>query len=156
MRRGKVSVAVVLLEANLQVIPILLIHSERSSSENFGKICCSQKNIQNVAAFSNREAFCYQCEDIFDNIALDMEISPHKDRNTQLSVSQDEEQRHLRCTQPGDEATPPQPSPDRGARVLFRCSKTTQRNKQVAMGRKKFNMDPKKVLWVVVNLGELG
>lgn len=25
------------------------------------------------------------------------------------------------------------------------CSKTTQRNKQIAMGRKKFNMDPKKV-----------
>lgn len=24
-------------------------------------------------------------------------------------------------------------------------SKTTQRNKQIAMGRKKFNMDPKKV-----------
>lgn len=28
---------------------------------------------------------------------------------------------------------------------LFFCSKTTQRNKQIAMGRKKFNMDPKKV-----------
>ncbi|ELV12272.1 Cytohesin-3 [Tupaia chinensis] len=26
-------------------------------------------------------------------------------------------------------------------------SKTTQRNKQIAMGRKKFNMDPKKFLW---------
>lgn len=25
------------------------------------------------------------------------------------------------------------------------CSKTSQRNKQIAMGRKKFNMDPKKV-----------
>lgn len=29
--------------------------------------------------------------------------------------------------------------------MFFRCSKTTQRNKQIAMGRKKFNMDPKKV-----------
>lgn len=29
---------------------------------------------------------------------------------------------------------------------LFKTnSKTTQRNKQIAMGRKKFNMDPKKV-----------
>lgn len=28
---------------------------------------------------------------------------------------------------------------------LCLCSKTTQRNKQIAMGRKKFNMDPKKV-----------
>lgn len=28
--------------------------------------------------------------------------------------------------------------------VLF-CRKNMQRNKQVAMGRKKFNMDPKKV-----------
>lgn len=37
------------------------------------------------------------------------------------------------------------PSPDGGLRVLFVCSKTTQRNKQIAMGRKKFNMDPKKV-----------
>lgn len=27
------------------------------------------------------------------------------------------------------------------------CRKNMQRNKQVAMGRKKFNMDPKKVLW---------
>lgn len=29
--------------------------------------------------------------------------------------------------------------------VVFFCSKTSQRNKQIAMGRKKFNMDPKKV-----------
>lgn len=29
--------------------------------------------------------------------------------------------------------------------ILFSCSKTSQRNKQIAMGRKKFNMDPKKV-----------
>lgn len=28
---------------------------------------------------------------------------------------------------------------------FFNYSKTTQRNKQIAMGRKKFNMDPKKV-----------
>lgn len=28
------------------------------------------------------------------------------------------------------------------------CSKSTQRNKQIAVGRKKFNMDPKKVLWL--------
>lgn len=28
---------------------------------------------------------------------------------------------------------------------VFFCSKTSQRNKQIAMGRKKFNMDPKKV-----------
>ncbi|KAJ3600907.1 hypothetical protein NHX12_031880, partial [Muraenolepis orangiensis] len=33
-------------------------------------------------------------------------------------------------------------------------SKTTQRNKQIAMGRKKFNMDPKKVLQAFVELHE--
>lgn len=55
-----------------------------------------KKPTQNVAAFSNREAFSYQSEDIVtgfngkDNIALvlplDMEaLSPHKDRNTQMS-----------------------------------------------------------------------
>lgn len=92
MCRGKVSVGVVLLEADLQVIPIPLIHSERSYSEHLG-----QNTIQNVAAFSHREAFSYQSEDILlgfngkDDIALvvalDMELlSPHKDRKTQLSV----------------------------------------------------------------------
>lgn len=30
--------------------------------------------------------------------------------------------------------------------VLCPCSKTLQRNRKMAMGRKKFNMDPKKVL----------
>lgn len=35
-----------------------------------------------------------------------------------------------------------------GAQSCFMpCRKNMQRNKQVAMGRKKFNMDPKKVLW---------
>lgn len=29
--------------------------------------------------------------------------------------------------------------------MILCCSKTSQRNKQIAMGRKKFNMDPKKV-----------
>lgn len=91
------------LEVNLQGVPILLIHSE-----NLGKSGLANKNIQSVAAFSNREAFHYQSEDIFngkDNalvFPLDMELlSPHKDRNTQLSVSHkrrssvDEEQRRL-------------------------------------------------------------
>ena len=30
--------------------------------------------------------------------------------------------------------------------ALCPCSKTLQRNRKMAMGRKKFNMDPKKVL----------
>lgn len=30
--------------------------------------------------------------------------------------------------------------------ALCLCSKTLQRNRKMAMGRKKFNMDPKKVL----------
>lgn len=30
--------------------------------------------------------------------------------------------------------------------TLCPCSKTLQRNRKMAMGRKKFNMDPKKVL----------
>lgn len=35
-----------------------------------------------------------------------------------------------------------------GAQSCFMpCRKNMQRNKQVAMGRKKFNMDPKKVVW---------
>lgn len=36
--------------------------------------------------------------------------------------------------------------------MFLHCSKTTQRNKQIAMGRKKFNMDPKKVLCILVVL----
>lgn len=70
----------------------------------------------------------------------------------QVSARRDPER-----TWPGVKATPPQPSPDRGVCAFLCCSKTTQRNKQIAMGRKKFNMDPKKVRICmgggVINLG---
>lgn len=39
----------------------------------------------------------------------------------------------------------PSPALHSNSFLFLMHSKTTQRNKQIAMGRKKFNMDPKKV-----------
>lgn len=48
---------------------------------------------------------------------------------------------NLGVTRPGQGC----PGFDLPSPALF-CSKTLQRNRKMAMGRKKFNMDPKKVL----------